>query len=165
MEEIFDIVDEQGKVTGTATRQQCHADRSLIHPVVHLHLFDRQGRLFLQQRSVRKQVFPGYWDTSVGGHIHSRETVWAALLREADEELGLDAAAALFLCNYIWYGQAETEYIHLFRQVCQGEIRINPVEIDAGRFFTTTEIREKLHRDFFTSSFEFEYANYLFKPG
>ena len=39
-EEMFPIVDEQGNITGAATRGECHNGSKLLHPVVHLHVFN-----------------------------------------------------------------------------------------------------------------------------
>ena len=49
-DEILDVVDEEGRVIGQATRGACHADRSLLHRAVHLLVYDDGGRLFLQKR-------------------------------------------------------------------------------------------------------------------
>ena len=57
--EIFPIVDADGAVIGSATRGECHNGSKLLHPVVHLHLFDEQGRLYLQQRPLWKDIQPG----------------------------------------------------------------------------------------------------------
>ena len=47
-EEMFPIVDEQGNITGAATRGECHNGSKLLHPVVHLHVFNSKGELYLQ---------------------------------------------------------------------------------------------------------------------
>ena len=73
--EIFPLVNEAGEVVGKATRQECHSGSMLLHPVVHLHIFDNQGRLYLQKRSMDKDIQPGKWDTAVGGHVDFGETV------------------------------------------------------------------------------------------
>ena len=84
--EMFPIVDEEGNITGAATRGECHNGSKLLHPVVHLHVFNSQGELFLQKRPEWKDIQPGKWDTSVGGHIDLGESVEMALRREAREE-------------------------------------------------------------------------------
>lgn len=47
-EEMFPIVDEEGNITGAATRGECHNGSKLLHPVVHLHVFNSKGELYLQ---------------------------------------------------------------------------------------------------------------------
>ena len=88
-EEIFPLVDEAGNLVGSATRKECHSGSMLLHPVVHLHIFNSKGELFLQKRSSLKDIQPGKWDTAVGGHIDLGENVEMALRREAREELGI----------------------------------------------------------------------------
>ena len=42
-QELLPLVDEEGNVIGSATRGQCHDGSKLLHPVVHLHVFDSKG--------------------------------------------------------------------------------------------------------------------------
>ena len=64
-QEIFPIVDEAGQVTGSATRGECHSGSKLLHPVVHLHVFNSKGEVYLQRRPEWKDIQPGKWDTAV----------------------------------------------------------------------------------------------------
>ena len=87
--EMLPLVDENGIVTGYASREVCHDGCKLLHPVVHLHVFNPEGDLYLQKRPLWKIVQPGKWDTAVGGHVSFGEHVEKALHREALEELGI----------------------------------------------------------------------------
>lgn len=78
-QEMFPLVDEQGNITGAATRGECHNGSKLLHPVIHLHVFNSKGELYLQKRPEWKDIQPGKWDTSVGGHVDLGESVEMAL--------------------------------------------------------------------------------------
>ena len=68
-EEVFPLVNEDGTIIGKATRSFCHSGSKALHPVVHLHILNDRGEIYLQKRSMKKDIQPGKWDTAVGGHI------------------------------------------------------------------------------------------------
>lgn len=161
-EEWFPVVDNDGRITGKAPRSVCHDGKSmLLHPVVHLHIFNKSGKLFLQKRSMNKDILPGKWDTSVGGHISLGETVPQALIRETREEVGITGFAPRFLGSYIWESPRERELVNSFTIVTDQLPVIDRGEIDEGRFWTLKEIKNKLGRDVFTPNFEHEFINLL----
>ena len=154
--EIFPIVDESGNTIGKATRGECHNGSKLLHPVVHLHLFDSSGRIYLQQRPLWKDIQPGKWDTAVGGHIDYGETVEEALMRETREELGLTGVSTTFLLQYVFESEREKELVHVFRTTYDGEVCPSD-ELDGGRFWTMDELKEAFGKGVFTPNFEQEF--------
>ncbi len=57
--------------------------------IVFVCIFNREGRMLIQQRSFDKKECPGVWDVSVGGGVQAGETSAMAAARETGEELGL----------------------------------------------------------------------------
>ena len=159
-QELLPLVDEEGNVIGSATRGQCHDGSKLLHPVVHLHVFDSQSRLYLQQRPLWKDIQPGKWDTAVGGHVDFGEDVPAALLREVREELGIEDFAPEFLLRYVFESERDRELVHVYRTTYDGEI-CPTAELDGGRFWTLEEIHESMGKGVLTPNFESEFKRIL----
>lgn len=155
-EELFPVVDETGYIVGSATRGRCHDGSKILHPVVHLHVFDREGRLYLQKRPEWKDIQPGKWDTAVGGHLDLGEDVMTALRREAREEIGLTDFKPEFLRSYVFESSRERELVNAFRTVAD-TIPQPSDELDGGRFWTRQEILDAIGRDILTPNFESEY--------
>ena len=122
--EMVPIVEENGLVIGQAARVDVHGGTMLLHPVVHLHIINRNGELFIQRRSFRKRSFPGMWDTAVGGHIDYGELLETALFREASEELGFRGFNPIYLQTYLWESPRERELINVFAAV--GNFHLDP---------------------------------------
>lgn len=159
--EFFEIVDEEDRVIGQAARSRCHGDPSLVHRVAHVLVFNRRSELLLQKRSMSKDVQPGKWDTSVGGHLDPGENYLEAACREMEEELGIRGASMTFLYHSRIRNDFESENVATYLVSYSGEIRFNPEEIDEVRFWTAEEIEAALGTGIFTPNFEEEWMMYL----
>lgn len=156
MEEQFPLVDDRGNIIGAASRRQCHDGSKLLHPVVHLHVFNSRGELYLQKRPEWKDIQPGKWDTSVGGHIDLGENVDMALRREAREELGITQFEYTLLDSYVFESAVERELVYAHRTVYDGNI-VPSDELNGGRFWSIDEIKSQLGKELFTPNFEQEF--------
>lgn len=157
-DEWFPLVNEKGETTGRATRRECHSGSKLLHPVVHLHIFNDAGELYLQKRSMTKDIQPGKWDTAVGGHIDYGETVEEALCREVREELGITDFIPQFIIRYIFESAVEKELVNTYRTIYNGTFNPDAKELDDGHFWTMPEIKENLGKGVFTPNFEKEFS-------
>ena len=153
--ELFPILNEAGEVIGKASRGECHNGSRLLHPVVHLHLMNSRGELYLQRRPLWKEIQPGKWDTAVGGHVDYGETIEEALRREVREEIGLEKFTPEKMCHYLYDSDREREMVYVYRAVYDGEVCPSE-ETDGGRFWTIEELRESLGKGILTPNFELE---------
>ena len=89
MDELVDILDNNGNRTGkTCLKSKAHL-KGLFHPTVHVWLYTKDGRVLIQQRGKHKDTHPSLWDVSVAGHVSSGENIKIAAVREVAEEVGL----------------------------------------------------------------------------
>lgn len=155
-DELLPLVDENGNITGAATRGECHNGSMMMHPVVHLHVFNSKGELYLQKRPEWKDIQPSKWDTAVGGHIDLGEHVEQALFREAGEELGIEGFTPEALPQYVFRSERECEMVYPYKTVYDKDIRPSE-ETSGGRFWNMDEIRESIGKDILTPNFEQEF--------
>lgn len=162
-EEMFPWVDEEGNILGAITRGEAHGGSLKLHPVVHLHVFNSRGELYLQKRPAWKDIQPGRWDTATGGHVDLGENVSQALEREVREELGITRFTPEALGHYVFESKRERELVYVHRTVYDGPVCPSEEELDGGRFWTPQEIAESMGRGVFTPNFEQEYKRFFVK--
>lgn len=145
-DEVFDRVDEQDRVIGQVRRGDAHQNSSLLHRSVQTLLFDTRGRVLLQRRSLRKDLFPGYFCASASGHVLSGDDYETTALRELREELGVEVPLRHVGVALV-RSPMESEMTALFVGRCDGPFTFDPVETDGGEFFdwdTALAARETL---------------------
>lgn len=162
--EQFPLVDEDGRVIGKASRGECHNGSHLLHPVVHLHVFNSRGEVYLQKRPEWKDIQPGKWDTAVGGHIDYGETPEEALRREVREELGIEAFKPEPLGKYVFESRRERELVYVHKTIYDGPVRPSAEELDGGRFWTLQELRQAIGQQILTPNFESEFQRFFLAP-
>lgn len=160
-QEIFPLVDEEGNVTGKATRGECHNGSRLLHAVVHLHVFNSKGEVYLQKRPEWKDIQPGKWDTAVGGHVDYGETPEEALQREVSEELGIEDFVPQRVGKYVYDSQRERELVYVNKTIYDGPIRPSAEELDGGRFWSVSEISKAMGQGVLTPNFESEFQRFF----
>jgi len=143
-EELFDVVDEGDRVVRQATRREVHA-RGWRHRAVHVLVFNRAGEVFLQKRSLRKDLAPGLWDSSCSGHLDAGEGYDAAAWRELREELGLQLPHPPARWFRVEAGAATAnEFVWVYRTAAEGPFTLDPEEIERGEWRMPAEVSRRM---------------------
>lgn len=155
--EYFPVVEPTGLVIGRSTREYCHSGAKPLHPVIHIHIIDRFSRIYLQKRSMKKDIQPGKWDTAVGGHVSYGETIVEAVYREAYEELRFREFNPIHIMTYEFESPVEKEMVSVFAAVGSYDLQPDLEEVDEGRWWPLEEIDAGIGQDIFTPNFESEF--------
>jgi isopentenyl-diphosphate delta-isomerase len=139
-EEFFNVVNERDEVVGSRPRSEVHR-LGFMHRAVHVLVFNAQGEIFLQKRSMNKDRHPGKWDSSASGHVDSGEHYDATAVRELQEEIGLVSNKPLRpLFKLDACPETDQEFVWVYRCESEGPFELNRDEVDRGEWFTPGEI-------------------------
>lgn len=140
--ELVIVVDEEDNILSHTPRKEAH-DKKLLHRTISVLVFDDQGKVMLQKRSMKKDSNPGKWSNATGGHVGHDETYDQAAQREVMEELKLNAQPKL-VKKMIIEDPAHTTMTQLYTINSSGPFEFNPEETDEIKFFAKDELLEIL---------------------
>ncbi len=137
--DLLPVVDGEDRVIGSAPRAEVHA-RRLLHRAVHIVIVNAADEILIQKRSLTKDLFPGWWDISVGGHVDAGEDYADAVVRELREEMGI-AAPVREVAVMSPSEVTGWEFQHIYECRFDGDPLPNVEEIDEIRWVTLDFIR------------------------
>jgi isopentenyldiphosphate isomerase len=144
-DELVDVVDERDQVVDRVARREVRR-RNLRHRCVYILVFNSGGQIFVHQRTTTKDVFPGFWDATVGGVLAAGEDYDTGASRELQEELGIEAAAPrrLFPLRY----EDDTNRIvgMVYSCMWDGPLRLQASEVAAGEWLDLDVVFERTAR-------------------
>lgn len=144
--ELLDVVDELDCILGQRPRREIHAT-SRRHRAVHVLVFNDCGQLFLQKRSMLKDLNKGLWDTSAAGHVDAGETYGDCAPRELEEELGVAATDLRALFKLEACPELGMEFIQVYQAQHNGPFQLAADEIDEGGWFPPAAIDDRVAED------------------
>jgi len=145
-DDIFDVVDEQDQVIGSAPRSEVHG-KGLRHRAIRGFVFNQKGEILLQLRSANKDKHPRTWDTSCAGHVDSGETYQNAAVREMGEELGLSPCPPLEeMGKCAACEQTGQEFVTVYRTRCEGPFLFCEEEIDDVRWISVPAMEREFQQ-------------------
>jgi len=138
-DEIVAIVDEHNNVVGAAPRHEMRA-RRLPHRSTYILVFNSQGELYVQKRTMTKDIFPGYYDPAAGGVVLAGESYEAGARRELAEEMGIRDVPLTYLFTFYFADERTCVWGGVFTCVYDGEVVLQLEEVESGEFVPPAEI-------------------------
>lgn len=139
MEEIVDIVDENDKVFGKATRKEAHV-KGLLHRVVHIVIENSEGKILCLKRGPNVDTRPGY-TSNCAGHVISGSGYEETAKRELEEELGIKAPVE-FEGKIMFNDKGHNTIIGCFKAKHDGPFRIDKSELEGADFRDLKQIKK-----------------------
>ena len=153
MTEYFDVIDDNNKVIGKASRDECHK-KGLLHRGIYIIVVNSEGKILMQKRSMKKDLHPGLWTTSVSGHVDSGEHYEQAAKREMMEEIGITAKLSEILKfsfkDTSTKNRCDHEINKIFLTKNNGPFEPNKDEVDKLEFFSAQKILEMIETGYLT---------------
>ena len=165
------LVDDHDREVGFQAKTDCHTGRGILHRAFSIFVFNSRQELLLQQRSLSKMLWPGYWSNTCCSHPRRGESMATAVTRRLSQELGFTCPLE-YLYKFKYHAQfgavgAEHELCSVYFGRYDGPVDVNVTEIAAWRFVGVEALEAELEAapQTFTPWFRMEWvhirANYL----
>lgn len=180
MEELIDVLNENGIKTGEILpRSEVHK-KGLWHRIIVVAIINEENEVLMQQRSHSKDKNPGMWDISVTGHISAGQDSLSAAAREINEEvsvnLGYNVEIKDFRYMFSYRKEERVSENHMDRQfydffvlrkkdIKTENIKVQESEVEQIKFVNISELntmivnKQVVERDAVYK----ELMNYLFR--
>ena len=133
------IVDRNNQVIGREWRSIMR-QRHLIHRATFIMVFNDAHELFVQKRSLLKDIYPGYYDLTAGGVVLADEPVDVSARRELAEELGIVMDPLVFCFEFFYESRENNVWGSVYTCIFNGSPVLQKEEIDHGRFHSLDEV-------------------------
>jgi 8-oxo-dGTP pyrophosphatase MutT (NUDIX family) len=145
-QELVVIVDVHNHIIGSELRPVMRR-KGLIHRASYILVFSSIGKLFVQDRTMTKDIFPGYHDLCTGGVVLAGEGYEESARRELEEELGITGVPLMF--HFDFYGEYSGQKVwgRVFSCVSDGPFILQPEEVAGGAFYDLDEVKRLITKE------------------
>lgn len=147
--EIVQIVDRNNNPIGAEPRAIMR-QYGLTHRATYILVFNTSDQLFIQKRTMTKDIYPGYWDVAAGGVVLAGESYDISARRELEEELGVRAAPLEFLFEQYYENDANKVWGAVYRCRHDGPFVLQKEEVEYGTFVSISDVLDNKDRKHFT---------------
>lgn len=151
--ELLILVDQDDQEIGNLSKEDCHIGEGKLHRAFSIFIINSKGKIFLQQRSEQKKLWPGFWSNSCCSHPRKGESTSEAAHRRLDQEIGMHTELRKlyefeYQAKYLDIG-AEHELCSVFVGLSDDTVSLNRNEIGDCSWQSPADIDELLTKDGF----------------
>ena len=158
--EYLDTVNEEDEVIGKEERRSAkYTERR--HRIVHVFLFDHDGRMALQLRAASVSYMPNAWCTSACGHVSAGEDYDTAAKRELIEEAGIEVPLQHFAKDL--YDETHMAMLASYKGEADGPFFPGTPDVAKIEFFNLEQIKDMIKREKFHPETLFLLKKYFLK--
>jgi 8-oxo-dGTP pyrophosphatase MutT (NUDIX family) len=160
--EMVVIVDEHNAFIGNVPRAVMRKE-GLIHRATYILVFSSDGRIFVQDRTITKDIFPGYHDLCAGGVVIAGEDYEESARRELGEELGITGVPLTI--HFDFYGEYAGQKVwgRAFSCISDGPFILQKEELTGGAFYEINEVKALISKEPCTPDSVYVLERYLEK--
>lgn len=141
------LVNEKDEEIGTMEKMEAHR-KGLLHRAFSVFIFDKQGRMLLQQRALNKYHGALLWTNACCSHPYPGEKTHNAAERRLAEELGF-VTGIQEIFSFIYRADVENnliehEYDHVFAGEYENEILYDEAEVAKVDYRKLTDIKKDI---------------------
>jgi 8-oxo-dGTP pyrophosphatase MutT (NUDIX family) len=163
-QEMVVIVDEHNAIICNVPRAVMRKE-ALIHRATYILVFSSDGRLFVQDRTMTKDIFPGYHDLAAGGVVVAGEGYEESARRELEEELGISGVPLAFLFDFYGEYAGQKVWGRAFSCISDGPFILQSEELTGGAFHEVDEVKELIGKEPCTPDSVYVLGRFLNMPG
>ena len=138
-DEIVTIVDDHNNVVGSAPRSRMRA-KGLPHRATYILVFNTTGELFVQKRTMTKDIYPGYYDVATGGVVLAGESYQVSAERELAEELGIQGVVLKRHFDFYHTDTNNRVWGRVYSCTYEGKIVLQEEEVESGDYYSIETI-------------------------
>jgi isopentenyldiphosphate isomerase len=147
--EIIQIVDEQNREIAAVSRRIMR-EQNLIHRACYILVFNKTRELFIQRRTLSKDIYPGYWDVAAGGVVLGDESYEDSARRELQEELSIFDNHLTYCFDHYYEDEINKVWGRIFTCTHEGPFQLQAEEVEYGMFVPITTVFSMSRQEPFT---------------
>ena len=120
------------------------------HRSTYILVFNSRGDLFVQKRTMTKDIYPGYHDPCTGGVVLHGESYELSAIRELEEELGVRGVPLTPHFDFSHEDDLGRVWGRVFSCVYDGNMILQAEEVESGEFLSIDTILQRAQTDPYT---------------